>query len=88
MLYWNIDLKEGVMNDPFKHVPQEVWEALSYDVAREELEYADSYRAMPAYQATKDEVRAYQKAVTCCGQYEGTVIVDGRKWIYGCNYGH
>ena len=72
------------------YCPKSIVEEIDYQVARNNLEYASSYRAMP-YRALKDNSSAYmryKKLISCCGLWESSVSIDGHKWIIGCNYGH
>ena len=72
----------------FSKVPQEVWEDLKYEIARNDLDYADNYRAYRYKDSfLKDEfIKADNQG--CCGCFESHTVVDGEKWIIGANYGH
>ena len=69
-------------------VPQGVWEALEYEIARDGMECDDNWRA---YRVSDDFL--FEEFVDadkrgCCGSFQTTVTVGGDKWIVGCNYGH
>ncbi len=74
-----------------KMIPEEIWEAIGYEVARGELEYDDNHRAYlidgpdPLFR----EVYKAQQNRGCCGYLDTSYISkDGRKWAIGYNYGH
>jgi len=72
----------------FSDVPHQVWEDLVYEIGRNQLDYADNYRA---YRWNDEFLKAeYIKATNsgCCGVFESSTIVNGDKWIIGCNHGH
>jgi len=72
----------------FGDVPQQVWEALEYEIGRNQLDYADNYRA---YRWDDEYLKPLYIASAnrgCCGFFESSTIVNGAKWIIGCNYGH
>lgn len=75
-------------NTAFKEVPQEVWEDLRYEIARNDLYNADNFRAY----RYKDNwlKREFKLSVNrgCCGSFQSHTMVEGEKWIIGCNYGH
>ena len=76
------------MNAAFEAVPFEVWEDLQYEIARSDLEYADNFRA---YRFRDNYLfDEFQKAERngCCGVFQSHTVVNGEKWIIGCNYGH
>jgi len=80
-------VKEGKL-DRTNTIPHQVWRDIDYEVAKCDLEYADNYRA---YRVSDGYCReefdhAYNKG--CCGFFQSHTIVDGEKWIIGCNYGH
>lgn len=69
-------------------VPKEVWEDLRYEIARNDLDNADNFRA---YRYNDDFLKdAFLESVRrgCCGNFQSHTVVDGEKWIIGCNYGH
>jgi len=69
-------------------VPEQVWADLEYEIARAELEYADNLRAY-RYKDGRG-LEAYKRAERrgCCGSFETSTMVEGEKWIIGCNFGH
>ena len=72
----------------FNAVPEQVWDDLQYEIERNELEYADNFRA---YRVSDDFLReAFDEAERsgCCGFFQTHTVVDSEKWIIGCNYGH
>lgn len=71
-----------------QQVPKQVWADLEYEVARHDLDCADNFRAYRVSDGYGFET--YQRAADtgCCGYFEGSTVVDGQKWIIGCNYGH
>lgn len=72
----------------FKDVPKEVWDDLEYRIAANSLEYADNFRAYRASDMYLFE--EYEKALErgCCGFFEDSTIINGEKWVMGCNHGH
>lgn len=67
---------------------EQAMDDLHYEIARLDLEYADNYRVY----RYKDRAgfRKYRERELrgCCGSFESSTIVNGKKWIIGCNYGH
>jgi hypothetical protein len=55
-------------------------------VEEADLDYVDSDRF--AYLDDPAEMADFERAVTCCGNFETVVMIDGRKAIFGVNYGH
>lgn len=55
---------------------------------KETHEYADNIRFCDTSYA--DDVQYYEecKARGCCGYVDEQLVVDGRVYLYGCNYGH
>jgi hypothetical protein len=72
----------------FEQVPDEVWKDLEYEVRREDLDYADNYRAYRYKDRLHfdDFVKAEKNG--CCGTFSSHTTVNGDKWIISCNYGH
>ncbi|QNN99979.1 hypothetical protein phiPsa267_101 [Pseudomonas phage phiPsa267] len=64
----------------------EAMEELQYQIARNGLEYADSFRM--AFFDDDAQVEAYDDAVTCCGSFDTTMKINGKRVLIGCNYGH
>lgn len=64
----------------------ECMEELQYQIARHNLDYADSYRM--AFFDDDEQVEAYDDARTCCGSFDYTMTVNGQRVLIGCNYGH
>ena len=75
-------------NFPIDKVPQEVWDDLRYEIGRADLEYDDNWRAY----RYKDKFlfKEFKQAENkgCCGFFNTSTIINGEKWIIGCNYGH
>ena len=83
------------MADRWEHMPGEtiiypdgVMEALDYQVGRNDLEYADNYRAFRDKDNFLKDSFLAKESTGCCGFFEDAVTVNGEKWIVGCNYGH
>ncbi len=36
----------------------------------------------------KQSMKEYHKLVTCCGSNDTKVIINGKEYMFGCNYGH
>lgn len=64
----------------------EAMEELQYQIARNGLEYTDSYRM--AFFDDDAQVEAYDDAVTCCGSFDYTMQINGKRVLIGCNHGH
>ena len=73
----------------WEKVPQEVKEAIAYDVARCGDDYDDNHRA---YRYKDNYLKSeFMEAERqgCCGTGHGHCIDDnGDKWIIGWNHGH
>lgn len=78
---------EGAV-EGFVGVPLQVWEDLRYEIARSELECADNFRAYRHKDKKFFNQFMEAKDKGCCGCFESNTLVDGEKWIIGCNYGH
>jgi len=70
-------------------IPDEILEALSYEIARADLECDDNYRA---YRLRDSHLRPefmISQRKGCCGVFETSYVDNaGDKWIMACNYGH
>ena len=75
--------------DNWDQVPEEVKEAIRYDVARSGDEYDDNHRA---YRYKDEFLKAEFDAAArrgCCGVGHSHYIDNnGDKWILGWNHGH
>jgi len=71
----------------FKMYPK-AYEELQYQIARNDLEYADNLRV--AVVGDHDQMDYYEdkRARGCCGSFDIRVTIDGVKFDIGCNYGH
>ena len=74
--------------DMWEDIPREVFDDLMYEINKNDLECADNYRAYRF--SDKKHYEEYRKAEErgCCGFFQSHTMVDGEKWIIGCNYGH
>ena len=72
-----------------KLLPDEIVEAIEYEIGRNRLEFVDNYRAYRHRDGLyRDE---YRVAVDggCCGFFDVSYIDSvGDAWTIGCNYGH
>lgn len=70
-------------------IPADVLDELRYEIGRNDLEYADNYRAYRRKDAFGyDEFIAKRKR-GCCGSFETSIVDEaGDEWMVGCNYGH
>lgn len=69
-------------------IPREVYDEIEYQVQRLDLDCVDNRRA---YKVGDESGRLeFIEAAKsgCCGSWESSAIIDGVKWIIGCNYGH
>ena len=71
-----------------KEIPEQVWKDLQYEIAKNDLEYADNYRAYRYKDKLFYDEYCYWDDRGCCGVFRSHTIVDGDKWIIACNYGH
>mgnify|MGYP000035003694 CR=1 FL=1 len=72
-----------------RHIPEEVIDAILYEEARCDLEYADNFRAYRVSDEFLKKEFFESKSQGCCGEFESNYIdLSGEKWIIGCNYGH
>ncbi len=63
----------------------ELMEELTYQIALNDLEYADTYRATPEM----DGIEKHVAKQSCCGSWEGKhTCKSGNTYFIGCNYGH
>jgi hypothetical protein len=69
-------------------IPQEVWDDLNYEIAREGLDYVDNFRAYRYHDGYGLAEFNKSRDNGCCGFFQSHTKVDGEKWIIGCNYGH
>ena len=69
-------------------VEEKAWNALWYEIGRDDLEYADNFRV--ARKDSPKQMEDYNKRVQrgCCGYMDTHIKIDGVKFIIGCNYGH
>jgi hypothetical protein len=61
---------------------------LEYEVQKNDLDCADNYRA---YKYGDDVgLHKYTELENqgCCGFFQSHTVINGEKWIIGCNYGH
>jgi hypothetical protein len=65
-----------------------VWGDLEYEIARTGEECGDNFRAYRAKDLFLFEQFIAAAKSGCCGVLETSTIVDGEKWVIGCNYGH
>ena len=70
-------------------LPEEIIEAISYEIGRGELECADNYRAYRHKDGhLLDEYNA-SYGHGCCGYLDMDYVdTHGDTWTIGCNYGH
>lgn len=72
-----------------KHLPEEIIEAINYEVGRGDLDFADNYRA---YRHKDDKfLEEYNTSYDygCCGYLDMDYVdAEGDTWTIGCNYGH
>ena len=70
-------------------IPDEIIEAIEYEIGRYELDCADNYRAYRLSDKFLKRQFLDRKNRGCCGEFESTYIdLSGNKWVIGCNYGH
>ena len=63
----------------------ELFDVLGYEIARNGLDYDDTYRATPEELG----IEHHLKKQSCCGIYETKhTCKSGRTYYLGCNYGH
>ena len=69
-------------------VDEKAWNALYYEIGREDLEYVDNLRV--ARKGDPLQMSAYNEKVLsgCCGSMDIGVTIDGIEFAIGCNYGH
>tara|TARA_Y100001938_G_C7786465_1_gene280431 strand:- start:190 stop:426 length:237 start_codon:yes stop_codon:yes gene_type:complete len=72
----------------FPNVPKEVWYELELQIAENNLEYADNYRAYRVSDGLHFDEFVKRYKAGCCGSYENGMNYNGERWIIGCNYGH
>lgn len=72
----------------FQLAPCEVWRDLEIEIAKTGLEFADNFRAYRYSDGwyVLDFVAAEESG--CCGFFTSWTVVNGEKWIIGCNHGH
>lgn len=72
----------------FPNVPKEVWFELEIQIAEQDLDCADNFRAYRVSDGLyrSEFIKRYNAG--CCGSYENGATNGGEKWIVGCNYGH
>jgi hypothetical protein len=73
----------------YTQLPNEIVEAISYEVGRNDLDCSDNYRAYRHKDGYLE--REYYDAMDegCCGYFDVNYTDDnGDVWTIGCNYGH
>ena len=73
----------------YTDLPKEIIEAIQYEIGRNNLDFADNYRAYRCRDCYGFE--DYHNSVDegCCGFFDSNYIDSkGDKWVIGCNYGH
>jgi hypothetical protein len=71
----------------FKLYPKAL-EELQYQIARNDLEYADNLRVAVVGDHAQMDYYEDKRARGCCGTFDIRVTIDGKKFDIGCNYGH
>jgi len=69
-------------------IPDQVIADIDYEVGRNQLEYADNYRAYRLKDGLGQREFNHKRRKGCCGEFESSTVVDGDQWIIGCNHGH
>jgi hypothetical protein len=73
----------------YNDLPDEIIEAIGYEVGHNDLDYDDNYRA---YRHKDDKFREdYEMSLDagCCGFFDVHYTdLSGDVWTIGCNYGH
>jgi len=69
-------------------IPEEVFDDLRYEIARNGLDNADNFRAYRYADKYGYEQFLEKYNNGCCGSFQSHTKVAGEKWIIGCNYGH
>jgi hypothetical protein len=72
----------------YTEIPEEVWEDLRYEINRNNLEFADNFRAYRLKDGLFYEDWMEKVSKGCCGFFETFTVVKGETWVLGCNYGH
>ena len=74
---------EGFDSHPDDEV--ELLDELFYQIARADLEYADTFRAT----LVGEGFEKHKTKQSCCGVWESTYkCKSGRRYFIGCNHGH
>jgi hypothetical protein len=73
--------------DLFQEIPQ-LLEDLRYEIGRNDLDYADNFRAAIKGDFESEEAYNAIAAKGCCGNFNSTTKIDGVVYLIGCNYGH
>lgn len=71
-----------------QEIPKQVWEDLEYEIIKNDLEYADNFRAYRYKDKLFFDEFMYHENNGCCGVFHSHTIINGEKWIIACNYGH
>ena len=53
---------------------------------KEQEDCVDSFRI--GLVSDKQSMKEYKKLVTCCGSNDTKVKINGKEYMFGCNYGH
>ena len=79
---------QAIKNEHFIY-PDDVADAMRYEIARAELDYVDNHRAYRINDEWLKESFKAAKRAGCCGSFETKVkLKNGESWVVGCNYGH
>ena len=67
---------------------EKAWNTLYYNIALEDLEYADNLRVADI--DDQAETQRYYDAVDqgCCGSFDIRITIENVTFMVGCNYGH
>ena len=84
-----VDRRRSYMKEFYK-VPQEVWDDLEYQIKTQLADEpcVDNRRAFRYKDGLHESDFIKADKSGCCGFFRSHTIVDGDKWIIGCNYGH
>ena len=56
------------------------------DVIRDKEDYVDSYRI--GLKDSPESMKHYEELISCCGSNDTEVEINGKVYVFGCNFGH
>ena len=82
---WSGD-DEMELSDVFPHDYKVLENKFNYWLEQLDELNIDAYRI--GLLNSKESREAFDSLFTCCGSSEEKIVIDGKTYMFGCNYGH